>query len=192
MYKASMARTTGILGALGVFTAMAAVSAHAALCVWLNPERDIAAFFRGADGYTTETRRHTREQRRLIERRLGGPLDPDEVEFNFYRVRERGRMVGTVLTHQARGRYGAVQVVVALNKEGAVRGVRVQRDREPVNLNEAGFLKQFEGKTARDPVQMGKDIKPIAGHERSSDAVISSVRKLLVVHDVLEGRETGE
>jgi len=164
--------------------------AQGALCVWLNPDRDIRAFFPGAGSYLTEVRAPSREQVAVIERRVGGRLDPDENEFRFYRVQKSRRAVGTVLTHQARGRYGAVQVVVAIAADGKVIGVAVQRHREPVNLNQAEFLRQFRGKTADEPIAVGKDIDPIKGHETSSQAVAISVKKILVIHDVL-GRQEG-
>ena len=160
-------------------------SAYAALCVWLNPDRDIKNFFPGANSYTTDTKKYTKEQEKEIEKRIGGQLDPDENEFKFYKVKKSGKQVGTVLTHQARGRYGAVQVVVGIGNDDKVIGVYVQRHREPINLNEKTFLAQFAQKTADDPVSIEKDIKPIKGHEKSSHAVALSVKKILVVHDVL-------
>jgi Na+-translocating ferredoxin:NAD+ oxidoreductase RnfG subunit len=173
--------------AFSVFCAMAGCCgvASAALCVWLNPDRDIKAFFPGAGSYSTEVRRHNREQQADIEARTGGKLDPDENEFRFYRVRKGRQVVGTVLTHQARGRYGAVQVVVAIGNDRKVIGVYVQRHREPTNLNTDSFLKQFVGRTASDPIAIGKDVTAIKGHETSCAAVSLSVKKVLVVHEVL-------
>ena len=43
----------------------------------------------------------------------------------------------------------------------------MQRHREPTNLNKESFLKQFEGKTADDPITVGKDIDPIDGYDKS-------------------------
>jgi len=164
---------------------LVAGSAFAALCVWVNPDRDIKNFFPGAKSYTTEVKKYTKAQQQAIEKRIGGRLDPDENEFKFYRVKKDGAIVGTVLTHQARGKYGAVQTVVGIGNDGKVIGVYVQRHREPANLNTASFLKQFNGKDADDPLEVGTDITAINGHDKSSQAVAFSVKKILVVHDVL-------
>jgi len=164
----------------------------AALCVWLNPDRDIKAFFPGGDSYATEIQRYASEQGAEIERRIAGKLDPDENEFKFYRVKASGNPLGTVLTHQARGRYGAVQTVVAIGLDNRVIGVYVQRHREPANLNDPAFLKQFQGKTAADQLVSGQDIAPLAGAEKSCDAVAFSVKKILIVHDVLGIRQQGD
>ncbi len=160
-------------------------AAFGALCVWVNPDRDIKNFFPGADSYTTDLRKYTPAQQQVIEKRIGGKLDPDENEFKFYRVKKRGQVVGTVLTHQARGRYGAVQTVAGIGPEQKVIGVYVQRHREPVNLNDAAFLRQFRGKSADSPLTVGKDITPVKGDTVSSQAVAFSVKKILVVFEVL-------
>ncbi len=177
-------RGTVLIG-LMVALSLLASSAFAALCVWVNPDRDIKTFFPGAKNYTTEMKTYTKEQGQAIEKRIAGKLDPDENEFRFYRVKKDGKVVGTVLTHQARGKYGAVQVVVGIGNDSKVIGVYVQRHREPTNLNKLTFLKQFAGKDAGDPIEVGKDITAISGHDKSIQAVAFSVKKILVVHDVL-------
>ncbi|MHB9023113.1 MAG: hypothetical protein ACYC7E_02925 [Armatimonadota bacterium] len=164
---------------------LVASSAYAALCVWVNPDRDIKKFFPGANSYNTEIHKYSKEQEKAIEKRINAQLDPDENEFKFYRVKKSGKVVGTVLTHQARGKYGAVQVVVAIGNDKKTIGVYVQRHREPTNLNQESFLKQFKDKTSDDPITVGKDITSINGHDKSSQAVAYSVKKILVVHDVL-------
>ncbi|MDD3927389.1 MAG: hypothetical protein PHT33_12095 [bacterium] len=173
-----------VLG-LVVGLSIAAGSAFAALCVWINPDRDIKNFFPGADSYSTDVKKYSKQQEAVIEKRIGSQLDPDENEFRFYRVKKAKKLVGTVLTHQARGKYGAVQVVVGIGNNEKIVGVYVQRHREPVSLNAPSFLAQFKGKTADDPITVGKDIDPIKGHDKSSQAVAFSVKKILVVHDVL-------
>jgi hypothetical protein len=164
---------------------LTAGTVQAALCVWLNPDRDIKAFFPGGESYTTEIRTYTPDQLAAIQQLTGAPLDPDENEFKFYRVKKGAAVQGTVLTHQARGRYGAVQTVVAIGNDGRIIGVYIQRHREPVNLNQASFLAQFKGKGTSDPLTVGKDITPVAGGEESSRAVAFSVKKILVIHDIL-------
>ncbi len=178
-------KTWGVVIGLTAGIALASGPAFAALCVWINPDRDIKNFFPGAQSYRTESVKYTAKQGKEIEKRIEGKLDPDENEFKFYRVKKDNKVVGTVLTHQARGKYGAVQTVVGIDTTGKVIGVYVQRHREPTNLNTAKFLQQFGGKTADDPLTVGKDIDAINGHDKSSQAVAYSVKKILVVYDVL-------
>jgi Na+-translocating ferredoxin:NAD+ oxidoreductase RnfG subunit len=176
-------RTTG--PALVLVLGFLAHTAYASLCVWVNPDRDIRNFFPGAGSYITEVKKYTKEQQEAIEKRIDARLDPDENEFKFYRVKKQGEVVGTVLTHQARGKYGAVQTVVAVGNDGRIVGVFVQRHREPTNLNQESFLKQFKGKTSNDPLTIGKDVQPISGYDQSCQAVAFSVKKIIVACDVL-------
>jgi Na+-translocating ferredoxin:NAD+ oxidoreductase subunit G len=182
--KKAAAVCAGLILGLSTFT----IEARASLCVWVNPDRDIRNFFPGASDYSTEVRKYSKDQEDTIVKRLGAPLDPDESEFKFYRIKKQGRTVGTVLTHQARGKYGAVQTVVALDNDNRIIGVYVQRHREPANLNQESFLKQFKGKTASDPLTVGRDIQAISGTEQSSQAVAFSVKKIVVASDVLGSR----
>src|SRR5258708_36793003 len=88
--------------------------AHAAICVWRKPDADIQAFFPGAQSYRTDLK-PVGARRAAIERAIGARLDPDEGDFKFYRIMAGDRPVGTVLTHLGKGRYGAIEVVIALD-----------------------------------------------------------------------------
>jgi len=161
-----------------------ATNAFASLCVWRKPDQDIKQFFPGADTYKTEIK-SPGSKRAAIEKRLGRKLDADESEFKFYRIIDGGKTIGTIMTHLGKGEYGAIETVVAVDNNGKIKGIGIQRDREKKRAELRGdkFLGQFDGKTAGDPVAVGKDIKPIPGAEKSSEAVAFSVKKLLVVYD---------
>lgn len=177
--------TVVVLGAVAL--AMARTPAEAALCVWRKPDQDIQRFFPGADTYQTEYKAPG-SKRAAIEKRLGAALDSDETEFKFYRILDGGKRVGTILTHLGKGQYGAIEVVVAIDPAGRVKGVGIQRDRERARkaLRSDEFLSQFVGKTASDPLVVGQDIRPAAkGAERASQTVAFSVKKLLVLLDEL-------
>jgi hypothetical protein len=179
---------------LALLLALAAVlalpqDARAAICVWRKPDVDIKAFFPGAQSYRTDLK-SVGARRSAIERAIGARLDPDEGDFKFYRILAGDRVVGTVLTHLGKGRYGAIEVVVALDPAGHVKGVKLQVVREPNGIKRQligeGFLGQFEGKRAGDPIQVGRDIRPVPGADQSSETVAFSVRKMLLVHQALE------
>ena len=158
----------------------------AALCVWRKPDQDIKQFFPGADTYTTDLK-DPGKKKSVVERRIGRKLDADEQEFKFYRITDGGKKVGTIMTHLGKGEYGAIEIVVAVDNNGKVKGVGIQRDREKkrAELRSDKFLSQFIGKTASDPVEIGKDIKPVPGAEKASGTVAFSVKKLLVLYDEL-------
>jgi hypothetical protein len=160
----------------------------AAICVWRKPDADIQTFFPGATSYRTDLK-PVGSHRAAIERAIGARLDPDEGDFKFYRILAGEHGVGTVLTHLGKGRYGAIEVVIALDPAGAVKGVRLQVVREPNgikrHLTGESFLGQFTGKHAGDPIQVGRDIRPVPGADQSSETVAFSVRKMLIIHQAL-------
>jgi len=178
------------LGLLGVFVVAFIPPVSAALCVWRNPDRDMKDLF-GADSYKTLWTK-VGNKRATIEKRLNTKLDPDETEFRFWPVYKNGKRVGTITTHLGKGDYGAIEVVIALkhNDEKVwISAVRIQRDREKYRneLRSEGFLKQFVGKTSKDPLQVGKDLK--AAHAKAlkgSQVVALSVKKLLVAFEELQ------
>jgi hypothetical protein len=162
---------------------------HAAICVWRKPDADIKAFFPGAQSYRTDLKA-VGARRAAIERALGARLDPDEDDFKFYRILNGDRAVGTVLTHLGKGRFGAIEVVIALDPAGVVKGVRLQVVREPNGIKRQltgdGFLGQFAGKRAGEPIEVGRDIRPVPGADQSSETVAFSVRKMLLIHQALD------
>lgn len=160
-------------------------SAFAALCVWRKPDEDIKKYFPGGDTYKTEVTKPSKAQKAAIEKRLGTKLDSDEQEFKFYRIIDKKKRVGTIMTHLGKGEYGAIEIVMAIDIDAKVKGVGIQRDREKKRAELRGdkFLDQFKGKTVKDPIKLDKDIKPVEGAKKSSETVAFSVRKLLIVND---------
>jgi Na+-translocating ferredoxin:NAD+ oxidoreductase RnfG subunit len=179
-------RETLIALAAIVLTAVMSTGVSAALCVWRKPDQDIKKFFPGADTYKTDLK-DPGSRKAAIEKRIGRKLDADEQEFKLYRVMDGGNQIGTIMTHLGKGQYGAIEIVVALDNNGRIKGVAIQRDREKkrAELRSERFLGQFNGKTVRDPLTVGKDIKPVPGAEKSSETVAVSVKKLLVIYDEL-------
>ncbi len=167
---------------------LAAPVADAALCVWRQPDSDIAGIF-GKGSYKTVFEDITPAMRRRIEKRLGFALDADETQFKFFPVYQGKKQVGTVMTHAGKGQFGAIEVVVAVvptDSGAAVKEVRIQRDREKAKaaLRSSKFLGQFKGMTATGDFALGRRIKTAAsGAEKASQSVANAVRKLLVVHD---------
>ncbi len=162
-------------------------SAQASLCVWRKPDEDIRQFFPGAETYRTDIK-EPGAKREAIEKRIGAKLDSDESEFKIYRILKGGKSIGTIMTHLGKGQFGAIEVVVAIENYGKVKGVRIQRDREKARaaLRGAAFLGQFAGKTSKDPLTVGKDIRTAAeGAEQSSQIIAFSVKKLLVLLEEL-------
>jgi hypothetical protein len=174
--------------------ALVAGQVMAALCVWRQPDSDIAGIFGSGGSYKTVFVDISKTQRARIEKRLGFALDPDETKFKFFPVFKDSQQVGTVMTHAGKGQFGAIEVLVAVvrtDSGAVVQEVRIQRDREKAKaaLRSKAFLGQFKGMKANDQFLVTNDekgLKPAAtGAEKASQSVAKAVRKMLVVYDEL-------
>jgi len=164
--------------------------ASASLCVWRQPDSDIAGIF-GSGSYKTVFMDINDALKVKVEKRLGFSLDPDETQFKYFPVFKGTKRVGTVMTHAGKGQFGAIEVVVAVvagDSGPVIKEVRIQRDREKAKaaLRSKEFLGQFQGLGLNDPFKVGDDIKTAAqGADKASQAVATAARKLLVVYDEL-------
>jgi electron transport complex protein RnfG len=97
-----------------------------------------------------------------------------------------GDLKGYVIVVGPRGYGGPVQMAVGLTPDGAITNVAVISSNETMGLGtkalEPAFIRQLAGKTARDPVQIGKDIDAITGATRSSNAVVTGAREAVDVY----------
>lgn len=166
----------------------------AGVCIWRFPDKDIKTLFPQATGYKTEVITFIKAKQEKIEDQLGAKLDDDETKFNFYRIYNETSKIGLVLTHSVKGQYGVIEVVIGLQSKidtlikspvYYVSGVLIQRDREvkSKDLKSDKFLGQFIGTTVKNKFDK---IKPVGGAEKSSRAIAFSVKKLLIVQQVLD------
>lgn len=173
---------------------LAATSARADVCVWRDPERTMQKIFPHARDYKTVTVKMTPDRIADIEKSLGAKLDDSEKnEFNFYRItgvtNGKPGTIGTIIALAGKGEYGAIEVVIGVDREGKIQGAYIQRSRERATpaLESPKFLKQFVGKTKDSGFEIGKDIDPISSNaEQSSRVVAFVVRKMVIFYDVLE------
>ena len=166
----------------------------APLCPWREPEADLKLFFPGAATYKTETRILS-GQRLEMAARLGRQPTGDENALRLNRVCQTNSVVGTVLTSRVKGEFGGIEIVLATDNQRVVRGVRLQRLREPeanaAALQDSHWLNAFNGKRASDPWRIGDDIPAVpAGAQTSAAAIVEGVRALLVLQEVAEKSQT--
>ena len=142
-------------------------------------------FFPGATGYTTETRILS-GQRLELAARLGRTPTGDENALRVYSVQHEQTPLGVVLTRRVKGALGAIEVVLAVNTNQQICGLRLQRLREPeasaASLQSSEWLRSFEGKRADSSWQLGKEIPDVpAGARISAEAIIDGVRSSLIL-----------
>ena len=157
----------------------------APLCPWREPDLDLKSFFPEAKSYQAETRILSGVRSELASR-LGRWPTGDENALRLNRVYQDGTAVGAILTRRVKGEYGGIELVLATDDHHNVRGLRLQRLREPEASAEAlqdqNWLNAFVGKRSGDPWHVGGDIPEVPASVRGSAlAIVDGVRSLLIL-----------
>lgn len=157
----------------------------APLCPWREPQNDLKQFFPEATRYETETRILSGHRLELADR-LGRTPAGDENALRIYPIFHEQTPLGVVMTRRAKGDFGAIELVVAVGPNQQVRGVRLQRLREPPTiagaLQNSNWLSAFEGKGAGASWKLGQDIPEVPAEAHgSAQAVVDGVRSLLIL-----------
>jgi hypothetical protein len=164
--------------------------AAAPLCPWREPEADMKEFFPDADHYQTETRILSGLRVELAGR-LGRTPTGDENVLRLYVVCSQTNAFGNLLTRRVKGTHGAVEIVLAVDLENRVRGIRLQRLREPeviaAAVNNPGWLRSFIGKRAEDSWKLGGDIPDVSAEaHNTAAAIVEGVRSSLILLSVAD------
>ena len=160
------------------------------ICPWREPEPDLRTFFPEADAYDTETRILSGFRTELAWR-LGRTPTAGENTLRLYRVYRRPAPLGTILTSRVKGEYGAIEIVLAVDIGNVIRGLRLQRLREPepiaTALQQPGWLGAFQGTALNDLGRLERDLPPVPAPARvSAEAVVDGIRGLLIRLDVAQ------
>ncbi len=157
----------------------------APLCPWREPDADVRQFFADATRHETETRILSGGRVELAAS-LGRPPGPDELALHIQRIFHDAHPLGAILTRRVKGEFGSIEIVLATEPGGQVRGVRFQRLREPPPimsaLQQPEWLAAFAGKTAASRWRLGDDLPAVAAEAiPSAQAVVEGVRSLLIL-----------
>lgn len=156
------------------------------MCPWREPADDLRAWFPEATDHRAETRILSGQRLALAER-LGRMPDAEEHALQIHRVYQGSTALGVVLTRRVKGEYGAIEIVLAATPEGRVRGLRLQRIREPEvvreELQRAEWLGAFVGTELAGDWTLASGVPPVnPGAQVSAAAVADGVRSLLVLY----------
>jgi Na+-translocating ferredoxin:NAD+ oxidoreductase RnfG subunit len=119
-----------------------------------------------------------------IERVYGAGAQVDTVKLDsatVYRISKGGALLGFAEVRNVIGKELPITFLVAVDPSATLRDVDILVYREPQGGEVAydAWRKQFRGKTAADPLQVGKDIRNISGATISSHSVTLGVRQAL-------------
>lgn len=117
-----------------------------------------------------------------------------EIVSAVFKVERSGQVLAYGFLVTPRGYGGPLTMMVGIDSEGKVTGVKVLEHRETPGLGDkvvgsSEFLSQFKGKTPADPVEIKRDIDAVSGATISSKGVTAGVRAAL---DAFKAVKEGE
>jgi len=196
-----------ILAAAGVALAAAALSLYAAVGCDLNdPDRDVKRLFPDSTGYKTVyvsiSKKGGDDLLRRIEARLGdtftGLFETADVPYTMYRIYKGADLIGYIHGVNQKGTYGGLQVFLALDLQGVIKGFYFQKMTSKAGkaFRDPSFGSQFLGLSLEDfyrydvvsgkeeppgPVSRIRNPEPDA--EKDFRAALRAVKKNLVLVD---------
>ena len=103
-------------------------------------------------------------------------------------AREQNTVVGYAFEDTVIGKWGPIHYLVGLDTNGAVSRIIILDYQEIRGrpIAKPRFLRQYQGKTIRDTLQLRKDIDGITGATISSNALTEGVRKILHIYEFIK------
>lgn len=187
--------------------AVAAVFLYAAVGCDLNdPDRDVKRLFPESTGYKTRyvsiAKRGGDELLRKIEERLGdkfsGLFETADVPYTMYEIFKGADLIGFIHGVNQKGTYGGLQVFLALDLEGVIRGFYFQKltSKAGKAFRDPAFGSQFIGLSLEDfyrydivagqedpPGPISRIKNPDPGSEKDFRATLRAAKKNLVLVD---------
>jgi hypothetical protein len=146
----------------GIVALLAAAAVlHAAVGCDLNdPDRDVKRLFPGSTGfktlYVSITKRGGDDLLRKIEARLGdnftGLFETADVPYTMYEIYKGADLIGYIHGVNQKGTYGGLQVFLALDLKGVIKGFYFQKltSRAGKVFRDPSFGNQFLGLSLED------------------------------------------
>jgi len=152
------------------------------------PGKRLSEAFPDADRFTSRQVSLSADQISRIEQAIGERVEPENRVPTFYSALDKaGKKIGFVLFADQVGENGVIDMGVAVDTQGNVRYVVIFTSREDKRTSQPSFLDQFRGKSLKDPLKLGTDVTPVAGAEKASLAVVTGVRKALLIKQEVFG-----
>ena len=109
-------------------------------------------------------------------------------EVIVYVAREQNNAVGYAFEDTVIGKWGPIHYLVGLDTNGAVSQIIILDYQEIRGrpIAKPRFLRQYQGKTFKDTLQLRKDIDGITGATISSNSLTEGVRKILHIHELIK------
>ena len=162
----------------------AALSAPAYAVTYYSVAQAQNLLFPQANAFVADALRLTTAQQAQIGEDGGTPqITPEQP---VWRAMANGRQIGWLVEDEVIGKHELITYAVALDMNGAVKGVEILAYRESrgSEIRNPRWLAQFRGKHFGDPVRLGRDIANISGATYSCRHVAEGVKRILALYEV--------
>lgn len=145
----------------------------------------LAAFFPKSERVTYKTFVLEPALQARLSQRLG--YAPAHDRYTIFVAQTQGRVDGYALIDDERGLHQPITFATRLSSRGMVERVEIMVYREPRGdeVRDVRFRRQFEGKTAQDPMRLDRDIDAVSGATVSSASMAVGVRRAAVLVEEL-------
>jgi hypothetical protein len=183
-------RMRGLSWSLLAPAAVLSAPAPAFAVDYLTAEQAQAKMFPGASAFEAREVALTAEQLSALARRLGSP--PHRTSWSVRLARGGEGVLGVVVVDDVIGKFERITYAVGLGPDAVIRDVEILSYREShgQEILLPAWRRQFTGKSADAPLEVGKDIANISGATLSCTHVTEGVHRIAAVVDAL--RSAGE
>jgi len=158
--------------------------------VYLSADEAMKLAFPAASRFETLTVPVSAEVRARLSERMGEPFDAQSIELRRAWSGDGSgeHLAGRAVLNDDIGKYRPITYLVAVDPQGKVVRVEllVYRESHGGQVHGRDFLAQYEGKSATDPVRVGKDVTSISGATLSARAVTKGVKRTLLLLEALD------
>lgn len=153
--------------------------------VFLTEETALKTVFPENAKILKEVHHYTESEKKAIESRLGWTVA--ESSFTAFEGFLDGKSQGWAVITEEIGKFKPITFIIKVSNEGKVERVEVMVYREAVGseVRRQRFMRQFKGKSAKDPLRINRDILNVTGATMSVQAITAGVKKTLVILDEL-------
>jgi hypothetical protein len=112
---------------------------------------------------------------------------PAKDRYTIYIATTQGKVDGYAIVDDEMGLHQPITFATRLGPRGAIERLEIVVYREPRGdeVRDARFRKQFEGKTAQDPMRPGRDIDAVSGATVSSASLATGARRAAILVEEL-------
>lgn len=174
----------GLLGTHPTLAPAQAEEAEYSEQIYLSQEQALKQVF-GSLLVESRTLKPTAAQRKALQKQLRRKLT--EPDYTLYVGKRGGKIERYALILDEKGKHYPITFIVSMTPQAAVEqvAVMVYRERRGDGVKRARFLKQFHGKTLKDPLEVNRDVVHITGSTISSWSIAAGVRKAVALVNTL-------